>query len=694
MRILPAILFTCLITNAFGNKISDGYKALAIYDYFKAKQLFYKSYSKYTCEASYGLAIIYHRNDNPFSNTDSAAKYIALSRYHFKDTITYSGFRIDSATLKALSNKISLLGFQRYCLTHSVSEMNHFLKHYHFSSDSLLQKCYYYRDEILLATASSWQSSDSLRAFMLNHPESYMYQKAQGMFYDFEFAENTKHKTRAQLEYFLIHFPKNPHVPEAEEALYQLVQQLHSPDSLYHFIKNFSGTASREKAWKLLYSVSVKKYSKEELAGFLKKYPDYPYAESLVKEISLTENILIPLLKKNKFGYIDTLANWVIPPQFDDALPFQEGFASVCKGDSCFYINKEGNKTSPYYFEETENYKDGIAVVKKADYYYLINRSGQFISKGYQDISPSSDKLFVCKEKNLYGAINAKGETIIPFTYTKLGNFKNDFAYYLSGLYGLVDINNHFLPAHWDWVSDVDTNLIAIVKKQNFFGLMQTNGQLVLPVQYDYITFCENTIYLVVKNNLYGFYNPIEKCFITAVDYDYNPSMKPDYYTNGTHFKLLKNGDVSMVDANGRVMINAGTFSDFFFAKNGITRIQRNNKFGYVDRKLKPVTPIEFEKASDFNANIAIVFKNGTASLIDLSGKIIFSQKNAELLPRSDGLFILEQNDLSGLINRTGKLLLPPEYESIEFIHPSLYLCTKNEELFIYNLHSQLLKKL
>lgn len=60
------------------------------------------------------------------------------------------------------------------------------------------------------------------------------------------------------------------------------------------------------------------------------KYPDYPYNEAVLKEIVLSQNILIPLKDtSDKFGYIDTLGNWIIKPQFDDAQEFKEGFASV-----------------------------------------------------------------------------------------------------------------------------------------------------------------------------------------------------------------------------------------------------------------------------------------------------------------------------------------------------------------------------
>jgi hypothetical protein len=223
---------------------------------------------------------------------------------------------------------------------------------------------------------------------------------------------------------------------------------------------------------------------------------------------------------------------------------------------------------------------------------------------------------------------------------------------------------------------------------------MRSDGEVVLSPQYDYISFCRDDIYLIVKNGLYGFYNGLEKCFVASLDYDYNTSLKPDDYTNGKHFKLIKEDNVAMVDANGRYIINFGTYTDFFFSKNEILRIQKNNKFGFVDRKLKPITAIEYDQAKDFKNDIAIVSKGISSSLIDRYGKVIYATKNAAIIPTSDHLYLIKQNDLLGMINYAGISLLNIEYESIELIHPSLYLCIKNEEMFVYNLNTKVLKKI
>ncbi len=686
MRKIIVILILCLTSTAWGNKLSDAYKALSIFDYFKAKQLFYKSISKYPSASAYGLSTIFSRTDNPFSNIDSAAKYISISKNYFKDSVSYSGYHINSKSITELSVKIADKGFEVYCNNRSVEQIHYFLVHFYFATDSLLLISYFLRDSLVLAQALTSQSSKKVKEFMLDYPQSSLYSQAKNNYHDFEYAEQTMAKTRVQYQNFIQKFSHNPNVDDAELNLFNMVKNDHSADSLYRFIKKYSTQLTQENAWKLLYSLSVNSYGKDELTAFLTKYPDYPYHQTVIKEIMLSQNKLIPLKYTNdKFGYIDTLGNWIIKPQFDDAAFYQDGLAAVCKNDSCVYIDKEGHKTTDAVFEETENYKDGIAIVKKGGYYFLMNRSGQIVSKGYEDINPSSGNLFVCKSNAMYGAINAKGEIVVPFTYAKLGNFKNGYAYYMSTLYGLVDLYNKPLIAQWDWISDVDTNSIVIVKKNNRFGLMTVSEEMVISTDYSYITPCVGEIYLVVKNDFYGFFNVKEKCFVTAVEYDYNPTFETNYYTNGKYFKLLKMDEVALVDANGRYSINFGSYTNIFFAKCEMIRIQKNNKYGFVDRKLKSITSVEFDKAQDFENNLAIVSKGGSSSIIDKSGKTIYNIKNGDIQTTFNSLFIVKQNELVGLLDSSTKLLISIEFDSIEPIDSFLFACFKNGELYLFD---------
>ena len=285
----------------------------------------------------------------------------------------------------------------------------------------------------------------------------------------------------------------------------------------------------------------------------------------------------------------------------------------------------------------------------------------------------------------------------IPFLYNKLGDFKNGFAYYFTSYFGLLNKNNQQLDAQWDWVSGVDTNHIIIVSKDKKFGLINSNEQMVLVPQFDYLAACKNGIYLIVKDSKYGFFDVFDQCFLTDIDFTYNAMYDVNYYTNGKYFKLLRNNDISLIDANGRSSIPFGMYTNLFFAKCDLIRIQKNNKYGFVDRKLKLVTPIEYIQATDFENNLAIVKTSKASQIITTQGKLVYEIQNGTISKVNSFLYkVWVEDDKIGVINDKGETLLKQEFSEIESITSYLFRCRKKDdnELYLFNGISKKIKKM
>lgn len=687
------VLAICCSFHGIGSKLSAAFEALSIYDYFKARSLFYATLSKHPAEASYGLATIYYRTDNPFSNIDSAARYIYLGTKSVKDTLAFSGFTISPGSVAGLARQICIKGYRQYAAHHTVCDFNYFLEHFFFSGDSLIENALTRRDQLAFDRCLHSASSDSIRLFLERYPESRLYDSATTAYYALEYAEQTRNYSAAEYKRFIINYPQNPNVNDAENRLFQLTAKLHNADSLYAFIRHYS-KRNRAEAWRMLYSTVVLNASAGELRAFLAAYPDYPYREDIEKEIEWSKQVLYVVKAANeRYGYTDTTGAWIIAPVYDDASPFHEGFAAVCKNDSCYFINKSGNKNSAP-AEEVFDYHNGIAIIKKQNRYYLLNRSGQIISKPYEDISPQSDGLFVARQNGLYGALNAKAETVIPFVYKKLGTFRNGYAYYISDLYGLVSTGNRKLEARWDWISEIDTNGLVIVKKNKQFGLMDLNERLLLQPEWDYINHCTGQVYLVVRNDLYGFYDAGDRCYISDVAYDYERAYSNAYYTNGRQFKLREEDEIALMDANGRISIPFGHYTDVFFAKDDVIRIQKGKKYGYVDRKLKAITSTDYDKASDFDNQVAIVSKGGGTQLINRSGKPVFTVKDGNIEHGRGRLYKATVAGTYGLVDASGEILLPIEYLHLELLDSYWWRAAKDKQIFLYNARTKTLKEL
>lgn len=72
-----------------------------------------------------------------------------------------------------------------------------------------------------------------------------------------------------------------------------------------------------------------------------------------------------PVEKNGKWGYIDEKGKVVIPLEYSQAGQFINGLAAVKKGGKAGYINTAGEIIIPFEYDNAYNFSDGIALVKK-----------------------------------------------------------------------------------------------------------------------------------------------------------------------------------------------------------------------------------------------------------------------------------------------------------------------------------------
>src|ERR1035437_61174 len=142
------ILFSFLFTHSlflFAGPLEKGFEALKIYDYFHAKELFEKSFKNHPAGASFGLSTIFFRNDNPFSNIDSAYKYILLSEKDFKSSDakekeTLLKISINRVAIDDLKEKIIQKAFEKAKTDNTIESYNWFMKtfsHHNLKNDAV-----------------------------------------------------------------------------------------------------------------------------------------------------------------------------------------------------------------------------------------------------------------------------------------------------------------------------------------------------------------------------------------------------------------------------------------------------------------------------------------------------------------------------------------------------------------------------
>jgi hypothetical protein len=355
--LLIALLFVSLLR---ASKTEDAFKALSIYDYFKAKTLFYKDLKKNTAPGALGLAVIYSRGDNPFTNHDSAAKYVHLGFNAFKGkrlAQSFSGFTVDSVSFQHLCDSIAAKNLMRAKKINTVEAWEKFLVDNYLCRRPIIQDALDHRDELEFRKCEEENSSASTHAFIVIHPLS-VFLNAAYLLKDRQiFNELTTNRSAQQYISFIAKHPNNIMINTAFESLFNIYRASSDIKGLKHFVASYSAAPQYTEAWKLLFALTVKSFSNAELEKFLSENPAFPFKKSILKELELNKLTLYPWHKDDFSGFVDSTGKPAIQPVYDAVSPFSEGLAVVSKNDSVYFINKENTNVFNQFYSEAYGFK-------------------------------------------------------------------------------------------------------------------------------------------------------------------------------------------------------------------------------------------------------------------------------------------------------------------------------------------------
>lgn len=141
-------------------------------------------------------------------------------------------------------------------------------------------------------------------------------------------------------------------------------------------------------------------------------------------------------------------------------------------------------------------------------------------------------------------------------------------------------------------------------------------------------------------------------------------------------FGFEKDGKYGYMDKNEKVIIQPeysyeSTYKTIPGFSNGYAIVRKNNKVGVIDRTGKEVVPIEYDYISTINllpgyatVRKSVNSKNQYGIMNCMQSKIVIPIEYDDLQTDSN-LVSVKQNGRWGLLDITGKQMLPPEYTSL-----------------------------
>ena len=277
-----------------------------------------------------------------------------------------------------------------------------------------------------------------------------------------------------------------------------------------------------------------------------------------------------------------------------------------------------------------------------------------------------------------WGVINSSGETIIEPAYSEMIVIPNKSkavfvctydVNYVDGTYKTKVVNdkneeiftgyqNIFTIQNYDENNNLVLNENALkVQKEGKYGLINFNGTEILPCEYDSITALKG-----IDNSLL----------------------------------IKKDGKIGLANSNGTVVVPA-EFAEVRAItnnyENGYIVKNPDGKFGVISSDGKMSLECIYEDIKNITDNNMYVAKlEGKWKVISSTdGNVYLEEKVADAVGINNQNVIVKTNGKYGVLNIITELLIPTEYESLEFAFDDKYIAKKDGKYGVINTNNELL---
>jgi len=697
-RIFSLFLLLTFVFPAFSNKIKKGFDELNKKNFYNSERYFRKSIKKHKSIASFGLTKIYLSHD--CRNLDSAYRLVLqaesnFQKIKFKKRLKFKQkFEFDSLAIQDLKQVVSEQIFKKIQLQPSEEAFVQFIEMNNWSL--FIPQAIHIRDSIAFASADLRKTSKAYAEFLSKYPLSYLKDIATYNFEEYQYLEFSRRGRVEDFEAFIKCCENNPHFVDAQNRLFELVTNNKTIESYYSFAKKYPTNINSEEAWRMVYKLFMKEYSKNKFLEFKEKYPDYPFLNEIEEDLKLLSTTFYPFVNNNLFGFFDSEGKTIIRAEYETVGTFNDGLAVASKKDKSGLINKKNQVIVDFVFDEILEFVDARGIVFKGDSVGLIDRSGrEVIPVIFNDIVSLGDGLVAVKETSdanfqLFDVnYTPKSEAI----FEEISEFKkgNTIAKTNKG-YGVFNSTCTWsIPPIYESIRFLNDTLIEFGSNGKK-GLITLKKQVLCEAIYDEISkFDPIGKQLIGKIGASIFYMNEQghRLFETPMEYFPNAFEVAMYYKGISVFR--KKGKYGLIDATGKEYLKP-TFDAMARPLVAIPAM-KDSKWGVVDWKGKNILPFEFDNIETIANFGFIVEKNGLLGFMDQGFRLTIPINFSVVKVFENDYLLVSNGSKYGIYSKKGELIIPLEYDLIKVFDGDCLSLIKENETAYYFLRSKLFLK-
>ena len=193
----------------------------------------------------------------------------------------------------------------------------------------------------------------------------------------------------------------------------------------------------------------------------------------------------------------------------------------------------------------------------------------------------------------------------------------------------------------------------------------------------------EAGLYVVMRydNNKRGIVNRMGKEIVPCI-YDW-------IEVSDGLIKVSRENKYGYIDFEGKTSIplsydDAGNFI------SGFAAVKNNDKYGVINKSGDLIVPFEYDAINAFNdEGVAVAIKDGKYGVIDKEGKVVIPFVNDYVADYYNGLTRVVKDSKVGFYNMTGKEVIPPNYEDASNFYYEITSATKDGKTGAINLKGE-----
>ena len=353
---------------------------------------------------------------------------------------------------------------------------------------------------------------------------------------------------------------------------------------------------------------------------------DFVYKDAFPFEGSIARVVCCTDERENYYALINRKGELITNYKWNIIRNFHEGFAAAMDNEiendnRWTFINEEGKPISKNRYYEVGNFNNGIAgidffrntgiIIGEKQYQGVITKDGSVekknpltgdhivIPSSFQDAWFPKEGLLAIKKDGKFGFANEYFNIIIPNKFTKVESFSNGWGKVWQNKYwAFIDKKGRFFgkiqSSYYDLAIQLKQKLF-IVEKNEKWGIIALNGNIILPINYNYF-----------KPSRTNFFN--------------YPS---DFEKGNFDFIIFSNDTCHTIYCTYNDEIRAG-FESVVICEDSIA-VKKDGKYGFIGKDGRNITPIIYQNLKPFKNGFAALQKENKWGLIDIEGNIVLA---------------------------------------------------------------------